>query len=355
MRRIYALIFLTCASLLCLIFVVFYFKVTRVTQNVEISAFFVIISLSSLIACIILLITKVLIPIQQIVNMIDAFESTDSFHNKDMLVERPSMLSDRLNSLFDHFRDVMEKEYAASITKKQAEINALQSQINPHFLYNTLDSIRGQALAEGVDEIAEMTEALATYFRYTISQKRNIVSLEDELKNVDNYLVIQKYRFNNKISLCKIFDEEDQGLFECSLPKLTLQPVVENAIYHGLETKFGPGTVTIRAYRTQKRLVISVSDDGIGMSQQKLDKLNTNLRGKTPVSKTNIVNPGEQNTGIGLINVNDRIKLYYGDLYGISVSSTEGVGTDIEIVLPLRDYIGETERSNNLGERAEEQ
>ena len=91
------------------------------------------------------------------------------------------------------------------------------------------------------------------------------------------------------------------------------------------------------------------------MSQQKLDKLNTNLRGKTPVSKTNIVNPGEQNTGIGLINVNDRIKLYYGDLYGISVSSTEGVGTDIEIVLPLRDYNGETERSNNLGERAEEQ
>ena len=130
-------------------------------------------------------------------------------------------------------KDSLDHEYNALICQKQAEINALQSQINPHFLYNVLDSIRGQALSERSVELASMTEALATFFRYSISKKGNMVSLADEMKNVDNYLFIQRFRFGNKIEIIKKI--EDEELMNCLIPKLTLQPIVENAIYHGLE------------------------------------------------------------------------------------------------------------------------
>ena len=241
-------------------------------------------------------------------------------------------ISITLNKMLKRLKDSMDREYLAKILKKQAEIDALQSQINPHFLYNTLEAIRGQALAEGVSEIADMTEALSRFFRYSISQKGNLVSLKEEIKNVENYFVIQQYRFNNKFQLLFKYDENNEDILEYLMPKLTIQPIVENAISHGLETKIGKGSVTIRIIATEKRLIISIIDDGIGMDNQIVENLNYRLNNSIKEEPTS---SNKKHTGIALINVNERIKLSFGKQYGISIESTKSFGTDVEIILPL--------------------
>lgn len=222
----------------------------------------------------------------------------------------------------------LEKEYASDILNKQAELDALQSQINPHFLYNTLDSIRGQALAEGVEDVADMTEALSTFFRYSISNRNNVVTLEEELENVRNYFMIQQFRFNNRFRL-QMLPFPRRLLETCRLPKLTLQPILENTILHGMEGKIGPGTITIRLEETASHTVITISDDGAGMNEETLLRLQSKLRGEEPVALKR-----SKGSGIALPNVNRRIKLLFGGEYGLRVMSTLGLGTDVEIWLP---------------------
>jgi len=235
----------------------------------------------------------------------------------------------QLSDVLIKFKDDFNKGFETSILNQQAEINYLHQQINPHFLYNSLESIRGNAIIKGEDGIAEMTEALATFFRYSISQKGSIVTLEEEIENVRNYFIIQQYRFNNKYSIDYIFDEEDGILKKYFIPKLTMQPIVENAIYHGLEKKVEKGKVTIRITQTDLRLIINIVDDGIGIPKDKLDSLNDMLS-----SDREFETVGE-NHGIALYNVNKRIKLYFGEKYGLFIFSTVNIGTDVEIVLPL--------------------
>lgn len=240
---------------------------------------------------------------------------------------------DPLNkALVRKIKTAVDREYKALISKKQAEINALQSQINPHFLYNTLDSIRGQALVSGADEIARMTEALAVFFRYSISRKGIIVTVEDELKNVDTYLTIQRFRFDNRFSIEKDIEDPDT-IMGCRIPKLTIQPIIENAIYHGLETKEGPGRIIVRMAATASRLLIHIIDDGVGINGDAVDELNATLSKKLQLRD---LDPPAHGVGIALRNVNDRIKLCFGEDYGIFVSSTEGAGTDVGIRLPLK-------------------
>jgi len=232
-----------------------------------------------------------------------------------------------LKIMMDRLKDLIFREYNANIMKKQAELDALQSQINPHFLYNTLESIRGQAITHGMDDIEIMTNALSELFRYSISNKGNLVSLEEELKNVDNYLMIQQYRFNNKFI---VVNKVEADTLSYRIPRLLIQPIVENAIYHGLETKIGKGTVTIKAYRTAKRLVVNIQDDGLGISYDKLVEINEILvKGQADIKTKDL------GLRIGLINVNERIKLNFGDEYGLRVYSAKGVGTTVEIILPL--------------------
>ncbi len=220
-----------------------------------------------------------------------------------------------------------------SLSKKQAEYLALQNQINPHFLYNTLEGIRSEAILAGLDTVAEMTEALATFFRYTISKVDQLVTLEDELANIETYYVIQQYRFGDKLSLSIEYDEDDEmASLDCLLPKLTLQPIVENSIYHGLEEKLGKGHLAIRITRTSSRLMITVSDDGVGMDSRKLDELNRKM---STVSLEDIQARTEKRGGIALVNVNNRIRLLFGEEYGLYFYSTPEVGTDVEITLPV--------------------
>ncbi len=213
---------------------------------------------------------------------------------------------------------------------RQATLEALQSQINPHFLYNTLECIRGQAMLDDNRDIAEMLEKLGSFFRYSISRKDNIVTLFDELQNIRSYMYIQNYRFSNHYQLDIIFEEDQKELELCAVPKLMLQPIVENSILHAFENRI-KGTITISIDADEKELVITVSDDGIGMDPDTLQNLNDRIAGK----QDSIVRPLKSHgNGIALENVNKRIGILFGQNYGMHVYSTPGSGTDVEIFLP---------------------
>lgn len=219
------------------------------------------------------------------------------------------------------------RENSAIVFDKQAELTALQSQINPHFLCNTLESIRGQALLDGNKEIAKMMEALASYFRYSISRRGNFVTLREELNNIKNYMMIQRYRFNNRFSLEIIVEEEDEKAYDYLIPRLILQPVVENAIYHGLEELSEGGKVVIEVTLTENILILTVSDNGKGMDPRTLSELNARIHSAN-------MEMGKNGTGIALPNIHKRIQLLFGEEYGVNVYSTLNQGTDVEIVLP---------------------
>ena len=218
------------------------------------------------------------------------------------------------------------------LNKRQAQYLALQNQINPHFLYNTLESIRGEAIIAGLDSVADMTEALARFFRYTITKVENLVSVEEELDNCETYFGIQKYRFGDRLQLHVEYDAaEYEKIMNCRIPKLTLQPILENSIIHGVELKVGGGNLYIRFCCTKDRLLIRISDDGVGMDERTLAKLNQKLGKSTKTFHDN----EEKQGGIALVNVNNRIHLIFGDEYGIHVYSLQGEGTDVEISIPL--------------------
>jgi len=241
--------------------------------------------------------------------------------------------SPEMEDTFKKLRVLINTNELISTSKRQAQYLALQNQINPHFLYNSLEGIRGEALTAGLNNVAEMTEALATFFRYTISNMEHLVTIEDELANIENYYIIQQYRFGERLNLSIEYDCEDRAeILKYRLPKLTLQPIVENSIFHGIERKMGKGNVCISLETTPKRLIITVSDDGLGMEEERLRELNEKLK----TQSFDYVKPdSEKRGGIAIINVNNRIKLLFGEEYGISIYSTVNVGTDVEITLPL--------------------
>ena len=235
-------------------------------------------------------------------------------------------------SIVEKFAAILTSDAAVNLSKRQAQFLAMQNQINPHFLYNTLEGIRGEALSEGHEGIAKMTETLSQFFRYTISNLETLVTLDDELSNVRNYYSIQRYRFGDRIDLDVVFENEDDRelLLQAKLPKLILQPIVENSIIHGIEMIPGKGRIIIRCQFTGKRLILTVSDNGVGMSPEQLQELNDHV--------SNIYDRFERERGelggIALSNVNNRIKLIFGEDYGINILSEKGVGTDVEITLP---------------------
>lgn len=217
-------------------------------------------------------------------------------------------------------------------SKREAQILALQNQINPHFLYNTLETIRSEAIMNGAVNAGTMAEALATFFRYTISNLDYLVQIEDELENIQNYFTIQHYRFGNKIGIQITYDEENKNILRLYIPKLIMQPVVENAIYHGIEQKLGAGQVTISISYTKQNLDIMISDDGIGIKDTELSEINNRL---WTDSENYGYEKSEKSGGIAIRNVNQRIKLLFGEEYGIWLNSIYGIGTDVHIKLPV--------------------
>jgi two-component system sensor histidine kinase YesM len=218
--------------------------------------------------------------------------------------------------------------------KQKSELDALQSQINPHFLYNALDIIVWMIEREQPREAVNIVTALARLFRISLSRGKNIIPVRDELEHVQNYLTIQTMRYKNKFSYVIEMDDEVKDL---AIIKLVVQPLVENAIYHGMDFMDGDGMITISARIVGDELHLTVADNGLGMKPEVVERL---LVENTPVSK---------GSGVGLKNVNERIKLYFGDRYGVLIKSEPDEGTCITLVLPIIRY--ETEEASNVGQK----
>lgn len=217
----------------------------------------------------------------------------------------------------EEFNAMMDKMKKSVETQKNAEIAALEAQINPHFLYNTLDAIGWMCEEERSQDAVEMVNALARLFRISISKGHELIPIEKEVEHARSYLMIQKFRYKNQFTYS--FDIEEKCLrYLCN--KITLQPIIENAIYHGINRMVDEGKIIIRIYGEGKDIVFSVSDNGVGMSREKCANI---LKSE----------PGDQ-TGIGIKNVNDRIRIYFGEEYGITIESEPDEGTCVTIRMP---------------------
>jgi two-component system sensor histidine kinase YesM len=231
-------------------------------------------------------------------------------------------LAHSFNTMLDEIRRLVDDVLRAQIHEREAELKALQNQINPHFLYNTLESINMLALSHGDRDISRMVTSLGRLLRLSISSSDVLIALRDELDYVNNYLTVQRMRYGERITM--IVDIDD-SLLDHTLPKLALQPVVENALYHGLEPHRGPGCVTIRGRRLdQDILELAVEDNGVGMDALTLAEVQRSLQ-------TDVQRGGRS---IGLANVHERLKLYCGPEYGLSVTSEPGKGTLVSFRIP---------------------
>lgn len=229
-------------------------------------------------------------------------------------------------------RNLSDAERDRELMETRMKFAQLQNQINPHFLYNTLENIRARAILDDNDVIADMTEALSRFFRYNISKRADIVKLSEELDNIRTYMHIQQYRFTNKFDFQVYVHDDEPGVMEARIPKMTLQPIVENAIFHGMENKIGKGHIEIHFESDENSVFVIVEDDGVGMSPESLRELEDKLvREPDGTWET-----GHGSDGIAMRNVNNRLKLFFGEECGIHVSSTEGVGTEVELILPKR-------------------
>lgn len=247
---------------------------------------------------------------------------------------------DNFDNLFNRYLSSVNRNYAGELLVRQVEFSTLQSQINPHFLYNTLDSLRGHAMATGADDIANMAEALSHFFRYSISRTGDFVTVQQELDSIGNYFHIQRYRFGEGLILTVSTDPEDD-LSGYYMPKLTLQPLVENCIAHGFSDSPTAGTVVVQVVLSRKRLMITVEDTGVGMDAATLAALRDKIDTVIPPQMTPA--PSKQRSGshggLALNNVNQRIKLFFGQEYGLFISATPNMGTTITLELPLIDNI----------------
>lgn len=233
-------------------------------------------------------------------------------------------LSSNFNIMTKEIKHLMEQNVEEQRQKRKSELRALQAQINPHFLYNTLDSIIWMAEWGKTKEVVLMTSSLAKLLRQSISNQNELVRVEEEAEYTRSYLTIQKMRYKDKLEYEIALEPE---VLKEKIPKLVLQPLVENAIYHGVKYKEGKGTVLIKGFCTGDEIVLTVADDGIGMTQEQLEKIFEKRETDT------------RKNGVGVLNVHERIQLYYGKEYGLVFRSEYGKGTLVEVHIPWEEGV----------------
>jgi two-component system sensor histidine kinase YesM len=242
-------------------------------------------------------------------------------------VDEITELGNNFNIMIGKIRELLNAKVKEQENLKKAELKALQAQINPHFLYNTLDTIVWMAEASKTDQVIEIVRALSSFFRISLSKGKDWISIRQEIEHVRSYLAIQKMRYRDILDY-KI--EVDENLMDGTILKLTLQPLVENALYHGIKNKRNGGTITVRAQSVGPDLVrLEVQDDGVGFTPYKLAEIRSMLNDDT--SEISL-----KEGGFGLENVNKRIKLYYGKQYGLYVQSEYLGGTQVVARIPLQ-------------------
>ena len=261
------------------------------------------------------------LPLQKIVYAMQLMESGD-FDQRAEIIDNDEFgyLASQFNGMCRKIKELFQKDHEKQELLRIAEMKNLHSQINPHFLYNTLDSIKWLAKMNHEQEIYTMVKNLGFMLKNSMHLSREFVTIRESLNTLEAYIGIQQIRFADKF----VVDTEiEEAIMDHKIPTLILQPLVENAMIHGLEPKPGLGTLMIRGFVKQGRLIFQIQDDGIGMEETELAALIASL------------NDRDGTEHIGLKNVNQRIKLYYGDAYGVSVESMPGRGSSFTLTLPF--------------------
>lgn len=257
-------------------------------------------------------------PVRKIVKAIERIGTGDldtevGYSSSDELGVISKALDNMTAQIKSYIGELKEEERAI----KEAEINALQAQINPHFMYNTLNAIKFMAMMKNDNNIVNTIGALINILKNTFNYKRTFITVEEELENIDKYCVIMKVRYNSK------FDIEyniEEGVKKASIFKFMLQPVIENAILHGIAPKSGLGKIIVNARAEEDTILFEVIDDGVGIKAEDMEDIKNNKNGKF--------------NSIGINNIDERIKLYYGKAFGVILESTVGQGTKVTITLP---------------------
>ncbi len=239
------------------------------------------------------------------------------------------------NIMIGKIKELLDAKMKEQQELKKAELRALQAQINPHFLYNTLDTIIWMAEARQTSQVVEIVSALARFFRISLSKGMDWITIGEEVERARSYLTIQKMRYRDILDF-KI--EVDDDVTEYTVLKLILQPLVENALYHGIKNKRQGGTIWVRALRkNEEEILLEVEDNGIGFTPEKLAQLRAELEDDSGDIKLE--------SGFGIGNVNKRIRLYYGKPYGLTVRSEYNTGTCVTLLIPAKIEVASTEEN----------
>ncbi|WP_182200289.1 cache domain-containing sensor histidine kinase [Paraliobacillus salinarum] len=262
--------------------------------------------------------SSIMKPIKKLTSTMKKVEDGDLTARAD--IERDDeigLMNQHFNYMIDQIQELFQTNLEEQEKKKTAEYKALQAQINPHFLYNTLNTIRWMAIIQKVEPIQEAIEVLGRLLRSKFKSPGQFTTLEEEIDYLKDYIYIEKLRYNNKFDV-EYYIQPD--LLTTSCIKFMLQPIVENAIFHGIQPKEGPGKIIIAIQQKDDLIVIDVWDDGVGMDKQQIEAIQMKM---------------SELAGIGIGNVDERLKLTYGEQYGLSIKSEVGMFTEIKIIYPL--------------------
>ena len=271
-------------------------------------------------------------PVRALMRAMKAFEkNTDSFEYSggSELVTELRALSESFEHMEIRIKQLMERVRREETELRKTELRALQAQINPHFLYNTLDSIQWMCEQGKTEDATKMVGALARLFRISISRGHELITIKDELQHAQSYLIIQSYRYRNQF---KYSFDVDASLENYLCNKITIQPLIENAIYHGIDRMVDEGEIRIAVKQAENApddILITVADNGVGMTAEQCRKI--------------LLKERSDSSGIGVKNVNDRLKIYFGEKYGITIESELDVGTVVTVRIPKLDKEAENE------------
>ena len=258
-------------------------------------------------------------PVTSLVRAMGEFEgnSAEFVYHPVTGTKEISALSDSFEHMAVRIQKLMEEVRQEEISLRKTELKALQAQINPHFLYNTLDAIAWMCEAGRNEDAVEMVNALARLFRISISRGHELIPIEKELQHAQSYLHIQNFRYKNQFRYQ--FDVDEACLsYYCN--KITLQPIIENAIYHGMDRMVDEGMIRISIHQSEDKIIFTVEDNGVGMTEEQCEEVLKKER--------------SDRAGIGIKNVNDRIKIYFGEEYGLTIKSELDEGTCVTIMMP---------------------
>ena len=252
-----------------------------------------------------------------------------------------AVLADRFNDMAGNIQTLVVKVREDEQKMRKADLRLLQEQINPHFLYNTLDNIVWLIEGNEPDEAVEMVVTLSEFFRLVLSKGKEFITIRQEEQHISSYLQIQEKRYHDILDYHIYIDPE---IYEYQIPKLTLQPLVENALYHGIKYKRSRGMIEITGTQEGENLYLTVADDGVGMNEEELKKLEKEI--SRPCKETE--------SGFGLANVNERIRMYFGAEFGMKIWSEKGSGTRITIEIPAITDNPEKPEAGKQSTRSEE-